>query len=159
GTAALAMAALNTKRRFTAAAFAPGLLNVAIVLAAFLLPGPLARLGIDRVQALAIGALVGGVLQGVAQWPLLRAVRYGGRPILDFSHPGVREVLRRMGPMMFGTGIYYVDLVLSRRFLSELEVGSQSWFYWASRLCDFPQGIFVMAISTAALPSLSTLAA
>ena len=27
------------------------------------------------------------------------------------------------------------------------------------RLCDFPQGIFVMAISTAALPSLSTLAA
>jgi putative peptidoglycan lipid II flippase len=27
------------------------------------------------------------------------------------------------------------------------------------RLCDFPQGIFVMALSTAALPSLSTLAA
>lgn len=159
GTAALAMAALNTKRRFTAAAFAPGLLNVAIVIAAFVLPGPLDRFGIDRAQALAIGALVGGVLQVVAQWPSLRAIGYAGRPILDFSHPGVREVLRRMGPMMFGTGIYYVDLVLSRRFLSALEVGSQSWFYWASRLCDFPQGIFVMAISTAALPSLSTLAA
>src|SRR5260370_17396915 len=27
------------------------------------------------------------------------------------------------------------------------------------RLCDFPQGIFIMALSTAALPSLSTLAA
>jgi putative peptidoglycan lipid II flippase len=52
-----------------------------------------------------------------------------------------------------------VDLVLSRRFLSELGTGAQSYFSWAMRLCDFPQGIFVMALSTAALPALSTLAA
>jgi putative peptidoglycan lipid II flippase len=64
-----------------------------------------------------------------------------------------------MVPMMFGIGVYYVDLVLSRRFLSELGTGAQSYFAWAMRLCDFPQGIFVMAISTAALPSLSSLAA
>ena len=37
--------------------------------------------------------------------------------------------------------------------------GAQSYFSWAMRLCDFPQGIFVMALSTAALPSLATLAA
>src|SRR3984893_1051695 len=54
---------------------------------------------------------------------------------------------------------YYVDLVLSRRFLSELGIGAQSYFSWAMRLCDFPQGIFAMALSTAALPSLSALAA
>ncbi len=56
-------------------------------------------------------------------------------------------------------GVYYVDLVLSRRFLSDLGSGAQSYFSWAMRLCDFPQGIFVMALSTAALPSLSALAA
>jgi putative peptidoglycan lipid II flippase len=61
--------------------------------------------------------------------------------------------------MTFGVGVYYVDLVLSRRFLSELGPGAQSYFTWAQRLCDFPQGIFVMALSTAALPSLSTFAA
>lgn len=159
GTAALGMAALNAKRRFTAAAFAPGLLNVAFLLGAFLLPGPLERAGIDRSQAIAIAALVGGALQVIAQWPSLRAIGYLKRPIFDLSHPGVREVLRRMGPMTFGIGVYYVDLVLSRRFLSELGTGAQSYFTWAMRLCDFPQGIFVMAISTAALPSLSTLAA
>jgi putative peptidoglycan lipid II flippase len=71
----------------------------------------------------------------------------------------VRAVLRRMGPIMGGTGIYYVDLMLSRRFLSELGPGAQSHFSWAMRICDFPQGIFVMALSTAALPVLSTLAA
>jgi len=159
GTAALGMAALNAKRRFTAAAFAPGLLNVAFLAGAFLLPGPLERAGIDRSQAIAIAALVGGALQVIAQWPSLRAIGFAGRPVLDLSHPRVREVLRRMAPMTFGIGVYYVDLVLSRRFLSELGVGPQSWFTWAMRLCDFPQGIFVMAISTAALPSLSALAA
>jgi putative peptidoglycan lipid II flippase len=159
GTAALGTAALNAKRRFAAAALAPGLLNVAFLVGAFLLPGPLKSAGIDPAHAMAISALVGGALQVVAQWPSLRAIGYLTKPIFDPSHPGVREVLRRMAPMTFGIGVYYIDLVLSRRFLSELGTGAQSYFAWAMRLCDFPQGIFVMAISTAALPSLSSLAA
>jgi len=159
GTAALGMAALNAKRHFAVAAFAPGLLNVAFLVCAFLLPGPLERAGMDRSLAIGIGALVGGVLQVAAQIPSLRALGYASRPRLSFSDPGVREVLRRLGPMTFGIGVYYIDLVLSRRFLSELPQGSQSYFSWAMRLCDFPQGIFVMALSTAALPSLSTFAA
>jgi putative peptidoglycan lipid II flippase len=159
GTAALGMAALNAKRRFGVAAFAPGLLNVAFLAAAFALPGILSARGLDRAYAMCIGALVGGALQVVAQWPLLRRLGYASRPILDFEDPGVRDVLRRIAPMTFGIGVYYVDLVLSRRFLSELGPGAQSYFSWAMRICDFPQGIFVMALSTAALPSLSTLAA
>jgi putative peptidoglycan lipid II flippase len=158
GTAALGMAALNVKRHFAVAAFAPGLLNVALLAAAFSLPGVLQSQGIDGVMALALGALLGGVLQVVAQWPALRAVGYGGSPEFAFDDD-VRAVLRRIAPLTFGIGVYYVDLVLSRRFLSELGVGAQSYFSWAMRLCDFPQGIFAMALSTAALPSLSTLAA
>jgi putative peptidoglycan lipid II flippase len=67
--------------------------------------------------------------------------------------------MRRMTPVLFGMGVYYVDTLLARRFLSELGVGAQSYFNWALRLCDFPQGIFVMALSSAALPSLSRLVA
>jgi putative peptidoglycan lipid II flippase len=155
GTAALGMAALNANRRFAVAAFAPGLLNVALIVAALAAP----RLAMEEpVRALAFGALAGGLLQVLAQWPALRGIGYARRPafVLD---PDVREVLRRIAPLTFGIGIYYVDLVLSRRFLSELGTGAQSYFSWAMRLCDFPQGIFVMALSTAALPALSTLAA
>jgi putative peptidoglycan lipid II flippase len=159
GTAALGMAALNAKRKFAVAAFAPGLLNVAFLVAAFALPPLLVANHLDAALALAIGALVGGVLQVVAQWPALRAIGFADRPRVDFRDPGVREVLRRMAPITFGIGVYYVDLVLSRRFLSELAPGSQSYFSWAMRVCDFPQGIFVMALSTAALPALSALAA
>jgi putative peptidoglycan lipid II flippase len=159
GTAALGMAALHAKRRFAVAAFAPGLLNVAFLLAAFLLPGPLEAHGFDRAYAIAIGALLGGLLQVLVQWPALRAIGWLDLPKVDFADPGVRQVFARILPMTFGIGVYYVDLILSRRFLSELGTGAQSYFTWASRLCDFPQGIFVMALSTAALPSLSTFAA
>jgi putative peptidoglycan lipid II flippase len=155
GTAALGMAALNANRRFAVAAFAPALLNVALVvfalLAFYVAKG-------DRVQWLAWGALVGGLLQVVAQWPALRRIGYAALPRLAFD-ADVRKVLRRIAPLTFGIGIYYIDLVLARRFLSGLGEGAQSWYSWAMRLCDFPQGIFVMALSTAALPSLSTLAA
>jgi putative peptidoglycan lipid II flippase len=158
GTAALGMAALNVKRRFAVAAFAPGLLNVALLASAFSLPSVLASQGIDAVLALAFGALVGGFLQVAAQWPALRALGYAVRPALVLDDD-VRTVLRRITPLTLGIGVYYVDLVLSRRFLSGLGVGAQSYFSWAMRLCDFPQGIFAMALSTAALPSLSSFAA
>jgi putative peptidoglycan lipid II flippase len=159
GTAALGMAALHAKRRFAVASFAPGLLNVAFLVAAFALPPVLVAVGIDRVHALSIGALAGGALQVIAQWPALRALGFLRMPVIDLRDPRVREVFRRIVPMTFGIGVYYIDLVLARRFLSELGPGAQSYFAWAMRLCDFPQGIFVMALSTAALPSLATLAA
>jgi len=159
GTAALGMAALHAKRRFAVAAFAPALLNVAFLITAFTLPAPLAAAGIDRADAIAYGALLGGVLQVAAQWPALRAIGFAPFPRLDLADPSVREVFRRIAPMTFGIGVYYIDLVVSRRFLSELGEGAQSYFTWAMRVCDFPQGIFVMALSTAALPSLSALAA
>jgi len=153
GTAALGMAALNANRRFAVAAFAPALLNVALL-------GVMAAVAVfhGSVQWLAYGALAGGLLQVVAQWPALRRIGYGGWPSFTLD-ADVRRVLARIAPLMFGTGIYYIDLVVCRRFLSELPPGSQSYFNFAMRVCDFPQGIFIMALSTAALPSLSTLAA
>lgn len=159
GTAALGAAALNAEKRFVVTAFAPGLLNVSSIVCALALPAWFSSRGEDPIFAMAVGALVGGVLQVVAQWPSLIQIGYFERPRLDFSHPGVRDAFRRMGPVVIGLGIYLADVVVARRFLSELGIGAQTYFGFALRLCDFPQGIFVMAIQTAALPSLATLAA
>jgi putative peptidoglycan lipid II flippase len=109
--------------------------------------------------ALAVGVLVGGVLQVVAQWPALSRIGFASRPTFHFRDRRVLDALGRMVPMMAGIGIYAIDLMLSRRFLSELPEGSQSYFSWAMRLCDFPQGIFVLALQAAALPSLARLVA
>ncbi|HYQ15506.1 MAG TPA: murein biosynthesis integral membrane protein MurJ [Polyangiaceae bacterium] len=159
GTAALGVAALNTHQRFIATSFAPGLLNVSFIVCSLTLPAWLMASGWDGAMALAIAVLLGGVLQVVAQWPSLKAIGYFERPSFDFAQPGVREALGRMLPVMFGMGVYYVDVVLARRFLSQEGLGAQSYYGWALRLCDFPQGIFVMALQTAALPSLAKLAA
>jgi putative peptidoglycan lipid II flippase len=159
GTAALGAAALNTHQRFLATSFAPGLLNVAFIVCSLTLPGWLMATGYDGALALAVAVLVGGVLQVVAQWPSLQAIGYLERPSLNWSHPGMREALGRMVPVTLGMGVYAVDMALSRTFLSQLGVGAQSYFSWAQRLCDFPQGIFIMALQTAALPSLAKLAA
>jgi putative peptidoglycan lipid II flippase len=159
GTAALGMAALNSYGRFAAAAFAPGLLNVAFVAACLLLPQWFVDAGQDRILALAVGVLVGGLLQVVAQWPSLSRIGFASPPIFRLRDKRVLDALGRMVPMMAGIGIYAIDLMLSRRFLSELPEGSQSYFSWAMRLCDFPQGIFVLALQAAALPSLAKLVA
>jgi len=159
GTAALGVAALNTYQRFVATSFAPALLNVSFIALGLGLPAFLGAHGYDPALALAVAVLGGGILQMIAQWPSLRQIGFFEAPSLELGHPGVREALRRMGPALVGMGVYYVDVVLARRFLSELGPGSQSYFAWALRLCDFPQGIFIMALQTAALPSLSRLAA
>lgn len=159
GTAALGMAALHANKRFFVASFAPALLNVAFLLAAFGFEPLARRAGYDVAWALVLGALLGGVLQMLAQLPELRRLGYLQRPVWDVRDPHVRTMLLRIVPVTFGIGVYYIDLVLSKRFLSELGEGAQSYFFWASRLCDFPQGIFVMALSTASLPSLAGLSA
>jgi putative peptidoglycan lipid II flippase len=115
--------------------------------------------GSDPILALAVGALAGGALQVVAQWPSLRKIGFGDMPRIAFGDRRVREAMARLVPMTAGIGIYTVDLMLSRRFLSELPEGSQSYFSWAMRLCDFPQGIFVLALQAATLPSLAKLVA
>ena len=90
GTAAVGMACLHAKKEFAVASFAPGLLNVAQILAAFALVPVLLANGIDPVQALTIGALAGGVAQVVAQWPSLHRLGFLRRPVFDFGDPGVR---------------------------------------------------------------------
>lgn len=159
GLAALAAGALQTRRKFAVAAFAPTLLNVAMIASAIALPTFFLARGLDPLYALAVGALVGGVLQVGVQAPAVRAAGFRKRISFDLRDPNVREVIRRVGPMTFGLMIYEIDLVLSRRFLSEAGEGANSYFYYAQRLCDFPQGIFALALATATLPSLSSLVA
>lgn len=158
GTAALGVAALNTYRRFVVTSFAPALLNVAFIVCALALPWWLRARGLDTIYALALGVLSGGFLQVIAQWPSLSAIGFMRSPTIRLADPNVREVLRRMTPVLFGFGIYYMDVVVGRHLLSTMGEGAQSYFGFALRLCDFPQGIFVMAVQTATLPSLATLA-
>lgn len=155
GMAALGLAALNTHRRFVITSFAPALLNVAFLACALTLPGYFGAEGVERIWAMVVGGLSGGVLQVIAQWPSLRAIGYLTWPSFEFRHPGVQLALRRLAPSLLGIGVYGIDVLIGRRMLSELEQGAVTYFSYGLRLCDFSQGIFVMALSSATLPTLA----
>jgi putative peptidoglycan lipid II flippase len=74
---------------------------------------------------------------------------------LDFSHPGVRRVLKLMAPPVFGVSISQLSLLINTIFASFLVSGSVSWLYYADRLMEFPAGVLGVALGTILLPSLS----
>lgn len=156
GIAALGMSALHAMRRFAVPAFAPALLNVALIVAPFAFVPIAVSFGWDPIAALAIGALAGGVLQVLAQIPALRSANLLALPSLA-RDPWVKKAFRLMIPLLAGVGIYQVNVMLSRLFASFLPVGSQSYLYYGQRLVEIPQGMFSLAIATAALPTLSDL--
>ena len=157
GLAALGMGALNSMKRFAVPAFAPALLNVALIAAAFVLVPVIVDLGWPAVLALSIGALAGGVLQVAAQLPALRRADLWERPRFGLSDPYVKKAFRLMVPLLAGLGVYQVNVMLSRLFASFLPEGAQSFIYYGQRVVEIPQGMFAFAIATAALPTLSTL--
>lgn len=157
GIAALGVGALNAMQRFLVPAFAPTLLNVAMIAAPFLLVPVATSFGMPAIAALAFGALLGGVLQMLAQFPPLARVSLLAWPRFDFRDPFVRKAFRLLVPLLAGLGVYQLNVMLSRLFASFLPAGSQSYLYYGQRLVEIPQGMFALAIATATLPTLSAL--
>jgi putative peptidoglycan lipid II flippase len=142
---------LNTYSRYMLPAFTPVLLNVAMILAA-----AVAAPWFDPpVMALAWGAFLGGVLQLSIQIPALR--RLGLLPAWDWApaDPGVRRVLKLMGPAAIGVSVAQISLLINTLFASFLPTGSVSWLYYADRLMEFPTGMLGVALGTILLPSLA----
>jgi len=155
GLSALMMGALYASKRFTAPAFAPALLNICLIAAALLLAPMLRELGWPAIFALAVGALLGGALQLVAQLPSLKRENLLVRPRIGFRDVYVRKCARLMVPLLAGLGVYQLNVLLSRLFASFLPTGSVSYLYYGQRLAEIPQGMFALAIASATLPSLS----
>lgn len=150
---ALAGGILNTLGRFALPALTPALLNLSMITAAV----AFSQYFDPPIKALAWGVLVAGVLQLAVQLPLLVRHRVIPRPWPNFSHPGVRRILKLMLPTLFGSSVAQINLLLDTLIASLLMVGSISWLYYADRLMEFPLGLFGVALSTVILPTLSRL--
>lgn len=142
---------LNTYGRFSVPAFTPVLLNVCLIGAAALLAPYFAR----PEMALAVGVLLAGVVQLAFQLPFLAQLGKLPRPRWGWSEPQVRRILTLMLPILFGSSVAQLNLLLDTVIASLLASGSVSWLYYADRLMEFPLGVFSIAIATVILPSLS----
>ena len=146
------MGVLNSLRHFAAPAAAPVFLNVGIIGAAYII-SPNCN---EPIVGIAIGVLIGGVLQIGIQIPWLIEEGFRFLPLWRPCHAGVKKIGLLMLPAIFGSAIYQFNQFMGTLLASFLAGGSVSWLYYADRLVQFPLGVFAIAISTAALPSLST---
>ncbi|MBN1662896.1 MAG: murein biosynthesis integral membrane protein MurJ [Deltaproteobacteria bacterium] len=152
---ALCMGILNSLRHFAAPALSPVVLNICMILSALTLRGFFD----EPVIALAVGVMIGGVLQLAMQWPFL--VKMGVRLWFRFNlkHDGLRRIGILMLPAVFGAAIYQINVFIGTILASLLPSGSVSYLYYADRIVELPLGVFAIAVGTASLPSLSEQAA
>jgi len=142
---------LNSLTRFTAAAFAPALLNVALIGGLLLVPhgGP------ATARAMAIGVIVGGVLQFVLCWASMRRAGVRLRLRAPKMTPRVKELLILILPATLGGGLYYISQLFYVYFATQLPQGSLVYLGFADRLNQLPLAIIGSALGTAILPAIS----
>jgi len=151
GLTAYAVAILNSLKHFAVPAFAPCLLNISIIVFALLFG--------EGIKGLALGVLVGGVLQLAAQIPVLYKKGFRLRLFRSFQHPAAKTIRKLMIPRIVSSSIYQLNNFVDSIFGSLAAVvgeGGVAVLYFSYRLVLFPIGIFSNALTQAILPTLST---
>jgi len=151
GLSVYAMAVLNSLKNFAVSAFAPCLLNIAIIVCALLFG--------EGTTGLASGVLLGGILQLAVQVPLL--YKKGMRPkfVLNLKHPAIMQIRKLMLPRLASSSIYQLNNFVDSIFGSLVAVvgdGGVAVLYFSYRFIQFPIGIFSNAVAQAILPTFST---
>ncbi|MCP4834933.1 MAG: murein biosynthesis integral membrane protein MurJ [Phycisphaera sp.] len=173
---AIAGAVLQVRGRFAPAAAAPILLNVILVISLLvawsLEDGPV---GEDRIGLVAWGVVVAGVLQ--ASWTIIElrrtSVARRSDTVSDLARvrvrASIRRVLRQSIPMIIGLGVLQLNTFLDGLIASwpvlvgptilghpyPLDETAMATMNYASRLYEFPLGVFGIAIATAIFPQLA----
>jgi len=145
----LVMGILNSYDHFAAPAISPVLWNTTIIVSIVLLAS---RLG---VVSLALGITVGSLVQFVFQLPFLKGKGARYSFILDWRHPGVKQVGLLLLPVMLTLGTTDINTIVDTRFASTLVTGSVATLGYAIRLWHLPLGLFAIAISTVLFPTFS----
>lgn len=150
--ATLFAGALNARGRFFAAAAAPSLLNISLLVGVwFFRADP-----VHASYAAAASVTVSGALQ--AAWVAWSARRSGTRtrPTAPKLTPNVRRLLALAAPAAVAGGALQINILISQ-VLASLEEGAIALLNYADRLYQMPLGLIGIAVGVAMLPRLSML--
>jgi len=148
--AALLSGVLNAIGRFAAAAAAPVLLNIILVLAMYLS----GLMGWEIGTALSWAVLLAGIAQMGLVW---LAARRAGITLLP-RRPRFTPEMKRLAiiafPAALAGGVVQVNLLVGRQIASYFD-GAVAWISYADRLYQLPLGVVGIAIGVVLLPDLS----
>jgi putative peptidoglycan lipid II flippase len=166
GGGVIVTSVLNARQNFLLPAIGTVLYNVGLIIG--LLPGIFLALHNQRNETIAVyaatwGVVAGAILQVAIQIPGLVKVGMRYTPSFDWRHPGVIQIGRQMGPRIINAAMLYFSIFVDRFLISLLGVvvgalalnGLITQYYQALQLLLLPLGIFGMAVSTAAFPTLA----
>jgi len=154
---AFCIGVLNSHHRFFLSYAAPVVWSAAIIAALILgahagSPGDQARIAVWA----AWGAVAGGALQLLVQLPsVLGLLGRGTRLSLGRGDPQVAEVLRNFFPVVAGRGVVQLSAYVDMLIASWMPEGTVAAFGYAQTIYLLPVSLFGMAVSAAALPSMS----
>jgi putative peptidoglycan lipid II flippase len=166
--AALLSGVLNASGRFAAAAAAPLLLNIILVLALIAAErGALPALAIDVTSVesaeglmlrhgtlLTWGVLIAGVAQMGLVWIAAARTGYALVPRLPRLTPDMKRLAIIALPAMLAGGVVQVNLLVGRQVGSFFD-GAIAWLSFADRLYQLPLGVVGIAVGVVLLPDLS----
>lgn len=149
--AAFFAAILQSYQRFIVVGIAAALYNLGIIFGILLLTD---RIGI---YAPAVGVIFGATLFAVFQIPLILKLGFSFRPSFSLDAPGVKEVLKLMGPRALSILILQLGTLITLALISFLPSAGRSYviYDYALTLAFAPVILFGQSIAQAALPVLS----
>ena len=165
--AAQAMGILNALNQFGIPALSSTFFNIGSVAFGLSFGYTVGRwMGVSLVMSMAWGVVFGGAVQWLFQAPSLYRAGISYRPRIDFAHPGLRNILRLMGPAILGNAAVQINVLVNTNFAASITDaaghvinGPVSWLSYAFRFMQLPLGLFGVAIASATLPAISRSAA
>ncbi len=157
---------LNARQNFLLPAVGTVMYNVGLI--AGLVPGIYFAFHGQRNDEVAVyvatwGVVIGALLQVGVQIPGLIRVGMHYTPSFDWRHPGVVQIGRQMVPRIINAAMLYLSIFVDRSLILLLVAvvgaaginGLITQYYQSLQLVLLPLGIFGMAVSTAAFPTLA----
>ena len=159
---ALSSGILNTYKRFAVPAATPVLLNMSTIAAVWWLAPWFSQSAIEPIFAMAVGVMVGGVLQLGLQIPALHRLGLLPRIGLSWSairtawaDPATKNITHLMAPALLGVSVAQISLLINTQIASHLATGSVSWLSYADRLMEFPTAMLGVALGVVLMPQLA----
>jgi putative peptidoglycan lipid II flippase len=150
---AVATSVLNARNRFGAAALAPIVYNLGLILGALLFVPAFGVVG------LAAGVVLGSIAHLLVQVPVLRRIGARIRPLVDLQDADARRTLVLMAPRALGLGAVQVVFLVMTSLASTLTTGAIAAFTFAFAVLQIPIGVIGVPLGVVLLPSLSREAA
>ncbi|MEO9651960.1 MAG: murein biosynthesis integral membrane protein MurJ [Roseobacter sp.] len=148
--AALLSGMLNASGRFAAAAAAPVLLNVLLVVA---MTGA-AMAGGDVARALIWTIPLAGVAQFALLWVAVKRAGFAIALKRPRMTPDMRNLIRVAVPAALAGGVVQINLLVGQQVASFFDK-AVGWLYAADRLYQLPLGVVGIAVGVVLLPDLS----